>query len=90
MLNSKIEELRNASTINQRNELMKELSLLDTGETLRRNVENIMIENQKEEERIKIMQQGNNVINSDLGLKNEDEYLKSILGSGTAGAPPAY
>lgn len=88
MLNSKIEEVRNAQQIKEGNDLMKELGSLDTGETLRQNIENVMMENQRQEGNIKIMQNGNNALNSDLGIQNPDDYLKSLLG--TAGAPPAY
>ena len=88
MLNSKIEEVRNAQQIKEGNDLMKELGSLDTGETLRQNIENVMMENQRQEDNIKIMQNGNNALNSDLGIQNPDDYLKSLLG--TAGAPPAY
>ena len=88
MLNSKIEEVRNAQQIKEGNDLMKELGSLDTGETLRQNIENVMMENQRQEDNIKIMQNGNNALNSDLGIQNPDDYLKSLLG--TAGAAPAY
>ena len=88
MLNSKIEEVRNAQQIKEGTDLMKELGSLDTGETLRQNIENVMIENKRQEDNIKIMQNGNNALNSDLGIQNPDDYLKSLLG--TAGAPPAY
>lgn len=88
MLNSKIEEVRNAQQIKEGNDLMKELGSLDTGETLRQNIENVMMENQRQEGNIKIMQNGNNALNSDLGIQNPDDYLKSLLG--TAGAAPAY
>ena len=88
MLNSKIEEVRNAQQIKEGNDLMKELGSLDTGETLRQNIENVMMENQRQVDIIKIMQNGNNALNSDLGIQNPDDYLKSLLG--TAGAPPAY
>lgn len=88
MLNSKIEEVRNIQQIKEGGDLMKELGSLDTGETLRQNIENVMMENQRQEGNIKIMQNGNNALNSDLGIQNPDDYLKSLLG--TAGAPPAY
>ena len=88
MLNSKIEEVRNIQQIKEGGDLMKELGSLDTGETLRQNIENVMIENKRQEDNIKIMQNGNNALNSDLGIQNPDDYLKSLLG--TAGAAPAY
>lgn len=88
MLNSKIEEVRNIQQIKEGGDLMKELGSLDTGETLRQNIENVMMENQRQEDNIKIMQNGNNALNSDLGIQNPDDYLKSLLG--TADAAPAY
>ena len=88
MLNSKIEEVRNIQQIKEGDDLIKELGSLDTGETLRQNIENVMMENQRQEGNIKIMQNGNNALNSDLGIQNPDDYLKSLLGTG--GAPPAY
>ena len=59
---------------------MNELKDLDNGETLQANLNNLMIERQKEEENMQIMKNGNNAINNDLGI-NEDEYLKRLLGS---------
>ena len=80
MLKKKIEEIRNNKQIQEGNELMNELKDLDNGETLQANLNNLMIERQKEEENMQIMKNGNNAINNDLGI-NEDEYLKRILGS---------
>ena len=54
-------------------------NLPDTSQ-LQANLNNLMIERQKEEENMQIMKNGNNAINNDLGI-NEDEYLKRILGS---------
>ena len=79
-MKKKIEEIRNNKQIQEGNELMNELKDLDNGETLQANLNNLMIERQKEEENMQIMKNGNNAINNDLGI-NEDEYLKRILGS---------
>ena len=80
MLNSKIEEIRNTQQIQEGNDLMNELKDLDAGEALQQNLNHIMVERQKEEENIKIMQQGNNALDEDLAIKNPDDYLKALLG----------
>ena len=89
MLNGKIEELRNIQQIQEGDDLLKQLGSLDTGETLRQNIENLMIQRQKEEENIKIMQNGNNAINSDLGIQSADDYLNNLLGGENGIAVPA-
>ena len=76
----KEKEKINSRQIQEGNELMNELKDLDNGEVLQANLNNLMIERQKEEENMQIMKNGNNAINNDLGI-NEDEYLKRILGS---------
>ena len=47
-----------------------------------------MRQQQQDMQNLRLLENGNNAINSGLGIKNEDEYLKSLLG--TAGAPSAY
>ena len=47
-----------------------------------------MRQQQQDMQNLRLLENGNNAINSGLGIKNEDEYLKSLLG--TADAPPAY
>ena len=48
----------------------------------------ILRQRQKDMPNLRLLENGNNAINSGLVIKNEDEYLKSLLG--TADAPPAY
>ena len=89
-IDSKIEELRNTQALHEGNEIMKELGTIDTSDALRQNIENVMRERQKEEENLRIMQNGNNAImGEELGVQNEDDYLKNLLGGGTS-APPAH
>ena len=85
---SKIEEIRNNQQFREGNEIMNQIGDLDTGDILQQNIQNMMRQQQEDMQNLRLLENGNNAINSGLGLKNEDEYLKSLLG--TAGAPPAY
>ena len=85
---SKIEEIRNNQQFREGNEIMNQIGDLDTGDILQENIQNMMRQQQEDMQNLRLLENGNNAINSGLGLKNEDEYLKSLLG--TAGAPPAY
>ena len=89
-IKNKIDEINNAGQIEEGNKLLDELKGLDTGDILRNNIQGIMEEKEKEDRNIGIMKQGNDVINADLGIKDADDYLKSLLGGGSPGAPPAY
>ena len=85
---SKIEEIRNNQQFREGNEIMNQIGDLDTGDVLQENIQNMMRQQQQDMQNLRILENGNNAINSGLGIKNEDEYLKSLLG--TAGAAPAY
>ena len=85
---SKIEEIRNNQQFKEGNEIMNQIGDLDTGDILQQNIQNMMRQQQEDIQNLRLLENGNNAINSGLGIKNEDEYLKSLLG--TAGAPPAY
>ena len=85
---SKIEEIRNNQQFREGNEIMNQIGDLDTGDILQQNIQNMMRQQQEDMQNLRLLENGNNAVNSGLGIKNEDEYLKSLLG--TAGAPPAY
>ena len=85
---SKIEEIRNNQQFREGNEIMNQIGDLDTGDILQQNIQNMMRQQQEDMQNLRLLKNGNNSINSGVGIKNEDEYLKSLLG--TAGAPPAY
>ena len=85
---SKIEEIRNNQQFREGNEIMNQIGDLDTGDILQQNIQNMMRQQQEDMQNLRLLENGNNAINSGLGIKNEDEYLKSLLG--TTGAPPAY
>ena len=85
---SKVEEIRNNQQFREGNEVMNQIGDLDTGDILQENIQNMMAQQQRDLQNMKILEQGNTAINSGLGIKDEDEYLKSLLGTGEA--PPAY
>jgi hypothetical protein len=87
-IESKIEEIRNNMQFKEGNEIMNQLGDLDTGDILQENIQNIMRQQQQDIQNLRILENGNNAINGNLGIKNEDDYLKSLLGTGEAA--PAY
>ena len=88
VVESKIEKISNNQQFREGNEIMNQIGDLDTGDILQENIQNMMRQQQQDMQNLRILENGNNAINSGLGIKNEDEYLKSLLG--TAGAAPAY
>jgi predicted RNA-binding protein with EMAP domain len=88
MINSKIEEIKNFGTMNEQNKLMGQLADTDPTAALQQNLRDIMKQQQKDEEMIRALNVGNTAANS--GVGTADDLLKQLLGSGTAGAPPAY
>ena len=90
-IEAKIEELRNYQQIEQGNIEMGKIESIDTVGALKKNIEHIMIEQDKQQKIIETMQIGDGAINAELGIKNEQDYLKSLLGSGgTNGGPTSY
>ena len=87
---SKIEEIRNNMQFREGNEIMNQLGDLDTGDILQENIQNIMRQQQQDMQNLRILENGNNAINANLGIKNEDDYLKPSLGTAGAEAAPAY
>ena len=91
MIDSKIDELTNYSQLNAGEQVMKEIGNIDTGDALQKNIAQIMRQQQKDDEQLRILEGGNRAVNADLGINSADDYLKQILGgNGTSGAPPAY
>ena len=80
MIKAKIEEERNKQSIKESNQLMKKLGKENTAEVLQTNVNNLMAEQEKADENKRILEDGNRAINSDLGVLDEEDYLKKILG----------
>ena len=91
MIESKIDELTNYIQLHAGDKVMKEIGNIDTGDALQKNIAQIMRQQQKDDEQLRILEGGNRAVNADLGINSADDYLKQILGgNGTSGAPPAY
>lgn len=87
-IETKIEELRNAGTIMEGNDVMNGMDDLNTADILQKNIEGMMREEQNQDENLRILKNGEQAMNE--GLGNFDDYMNSLLGKGTNGAPPAY
>ena len=87
-IETKIEELRNAGTIMEGNDVMNGMDDLNTADILQKNIEGMMREDQNQDENLRILKNGEQAMNE--GLGNFDDYMNSLLGKGTNGAPPAY
>ena len=87
-IENKIEELRNAGTIMEGNNVMNGMDDLNTADILQKNIEGMMREVQNQDEHLRILKNGEQAMNE--GLGNFDDYMNSLLGKGTNGAPPAY
>ena len=91
MIESKIAELKNYAQLKEGDDVMKGLGDIDTGEMLQKNIQDIMRQQGKDDEQLRILEGGNKAVNDGLGINSADDYLKQILGgNGTDGAPPAY
>ena len=93
-IESKMREVKNMETIKQANEALEKLREIETknAEILQRNVETIIEEQMKREQKIEIMKKVNDDFYGELGFKDEDDYLKNLLGNNgnTGGAPVFY
>ena len=92
-IESKIAEVKNMETIEKANEALEKLREIErkNAEILQRNVERIIEEQMKREKLIEIMKEGNDAFYDNLGFKNEDDYLKNLLGNnGNAGGAPVF
>ena len=88
MIESKIEEVRNNQTIQGQVDVIGQIDNADPTAALQKNLQDIMRQQQKDEEMLRVLNSGNNAVSA--GMGTADDVLKQILGSGTGGAPPAY
>ena len=79
-IESKIEEIRNMKVISQGNIALENVGDTNAADVLQNNVERVMREQQERDQKLAILKNGNNAINADLGFKDEDDYLKNLLG----------
>ena len=90
-IESKIEEIRNMQAISAGDKALANLGDGNTAEILQSNVERMMREQQIRDQNLAILKNGNNAINAGLGFKDEDDYLKNLLGNnGTTGGAPVF
>ena len=79
-IESKIEEIRNMKVISQGNKALENVGDTNAADVLQNNVERVMREQQERDQKLAILKNGNNAINADFGFKDEDDYLKNLLG----------
>ena len=90
-IESKIEEIRNMQAISAGGKALANLGDGNTAEILQSNVERMMREQQIRDQNLAILKNGNNGINAGLGFKDEDDYVKNLLGNnGNAGGAPVF
>ena len=70
------------------NDVMNGMDDLNTADILQKNIEGMMREEHNQDENLRILKNGEQAMNE--GLGNFDDYMNSLLGKGTNGAPPAY
>ena len=88
MIESKIEEVRNNQTIQGQVDVMVTIGNTDPTAALQKNLQDIMRQQQKDEEMLRVLNSGNNAVSA--GIGTADYVLKQIVVSGTGGASPAY
>ena len=88
MINSKIQEIETNRITKMENDIMTKIGDTDPTPTLKKNIEYIMEQIEKDNKIIEMLNNGNKAINPDVGTA--EDILKQTLGNGTAGAPPVY
>ena len=88
MINSKIQEIETNRITKMENDIMTKIGDTDPTPALKKNIEYIMKQIEKDNKIIEMLNNGNKAINPDVGTA--EDILKQTLGNGTAGAPPFY
>ena len=88
MINSKIQEIETNRITKMGNDIMTKIGDTDPTPALKKNIEYIMKQIEKDNKIIEMLNNGNKAINPDVGTA--EDILKQTLGNGTAGAPPVY
>ena len=88
MINSKIQEIETNRITKMENDIMTKIGDTDPTPALKKNIEYIMKQIEKDNKIIEMLNNGNKAINPDVGTA--EDQLKQLLGNGTAGAPPVY
>ena len=82
-LERKLEEHRNIKALKQGNEIMNQYNRENNAAILANNANQLLDQRAKDEQTKKIIERGNNAYVGNDNLRNEDEYLKELLGNGT-------
>ena len=88
MINSKIQEIETNRITKMENDIMTKIGDTDPTPALKKNIEYIMEQIEKDNKIIEMLNNGNKAINPDVGTA--EDQLKQLLGNGTAGASPVY
>ena len=91
MVESKIEEIRNFIINRKTDNIIKEIGNIDTGEILRKNIENILEQQKRNKKIIEASEKLNKVLLGDMEFNSLDDYMEHILkNDGNNDAPVAY
>ena len=79
MVESKIEEIRNFIINRKTDNIIKEIGNIDTGEVLRKNIENILEQQKRDIEIIEASKKLNKILLGDMEFNSLDDYMEHIL-----------
>ena len=88
MIDSKIQEIKTNGMLKEQNDLIEKIGDTDPTPAMKKNIDNIMKQMEKDEKIIEMLNTANKAINPDVGTA--EEVLKQTLGKGTTGAPQVY
>ena len=88
MIELKIEEYRNAKSIEEANQLMNSIKM-DFNKIFSNNVNNLLKQKQKDEENMRVLEQGNQLYLNDKDnmVEDPDDILKNLIGNKGANIP---
>ena len=86
MMESKIEEYRNAKSIEEANSILKDIYKMDFHKTYSKNVDILMKNKQQNDDNMRVLEAGNNLYLSDNGnmVESPDDILNNLLRQGPA------
>ena len=83
----KIIEIKNMKALKNQNEIMKQYEKENIGQTAINNAEFLKKQRDDDNKIQRLLQRGNDAYIGNDDLKDEDAYLKNLLGNGTSGNP---
>ena len=82
-IEKKIIEIKNLKAIKNQNEIMGQYEKQNVGKIVMDNVEDLKRQKEDDEKLQRILQRGNDAYIGNDNLKDEDAYLRTLLGNGT-------